>query len=396
MTNDTNTTRATRMNRWTTGRLMAACGAAAAIALMPAAMAQYSDDHGGRGGNAPSAPAAPPAPPAPAPTPLTVTVKPQAGGGVESSYTIFVNDNGRAIKLEMKNNIVTHAEIDGQTIPDDRIENDGEVVRLKDEKGEVLYEHELPRAGSAVWDPDDAAFNILRRIRPEVWSWSGGAGGGKGGLYNLSDPGLAMMMADDAEPPAVMMGVQMGVPDSTICGHLGLERDKVTLVTAVHEGLPAALAGLEPYDLIVAINGNADANPAAVRAALKDKKPGETLTLSVMHKGARKDVTLNLEGYDRKKLNSSKAARIAAADDSSFFVATAPSAPIPMTAGRRAELLSAMAKAKIDSPRGRLVFSSSHNPIQDIYLRKVVGRENRVIGVAHKALADPGRGCKMA
>ncbi|GMV55550.1 MAG: hypothetical protein AMXMBFR6_13550 [Betaproteobacteria bacterium] len=64
--------------------------------------------------------------------------------------------------------------------------------------------------------------------------------------------------------------------------------------------------------------------------------------------------------------------------------------------GRRAELLSAMAKAKIDSPRGRLVFSSAHNPIQDIYLRKVVGRENRVIGVAHKALADPGRGCKMA
>ena len=39
--------------------------------------------------------------------------------------------------------------------------------------------------------------------------------------------------------------------------------------------------------------------------------------------------------------------------------------------------------------------SKAHNPIQDIYLRKVVGRENKMVGVAHKALADPARGCKM-
>ncbi len=31
----------------------------------------------------------------------------------------------------------------------------------------------------------------------------------------------------------------------------------------------------------------------------------------------------------------------------------------------------------------------SHNPIQDIYLRKVEGMENKVIGIAVKALADP-------
>ena len=37
----------------------------------------------------------------------------------------------------------------------------------------------------------------------------------------------------------------------------------------------------------------------------------------------------------------------------------------------------------------------SHNPVQDIYLRKVEGKENKVIGVAVKALADPARGCKM-
>ncbi len=63
--------------------------------------------------------------------------------------------------------------------------------------------------------------------------------------------------------------------------------------------------------------------------------------------------------------------------------------------GKKKELIAAMEKAKIDSPRGAWTMSKAHNPIQDIYLRKVVGKENKVTGVAHKALADPARGCKM-
>jgi branched-chain amino acid transport system substrate-binding protein len=62
---------------------------------------------------------------------------------------------------------------------------------------------------------------------------------------------------------------------------------------------------------------------------------------------------------------------------------------------KKKELIAALEKAKIDSPRGIWTMSKAHNPIQDIYLRKVVGKENKVIGVAHKALADPARGCKM-
>ncbi|MDP2640830.1 MAG: ABC transporter substrate-binding protein [Betaproteobacteria bacterium] len=62
---------------------------------------------------------------------------------------------------------------------------------------------------------------------------------------------------------------------------------------------------------------------------------------------------------------------------------------------KRKELIAALENAKIDSPRGAWTMSKAHNPIQDIYLRKVVGKKNTVMGVAHKALADPARGCKM-
>jgi branched-chain amino acid transport system substrate-binding protein len=62
---------------------------------------------------------------------------------------------------------------------------------------------------------------------------------------------------------------------------------------------------------------------------------------------------------------------------------------------KRAEFSAALQKAKIDSPRGPFTISKSHNPVQDIYLRQVVGNENKVVGIASKNLEDPGRGCKM-
>ncbi len=62
---------------------------------------------------------------------------------------------------------------------------------------------------------------------------------------------------------------------------------------------------------------------------------------------------------------------------------------------KKKEMVAAMEKARIDSPRGAFRLSKSHNPVQDMYLRQVDGRENKVVGVAVKGLEDPGRGCRM-
>jgi branched-chain amino acid transport system substrate-binding protein len=62
---------------------------------------------------------------------------------------------------------------------------------------------------------------------------------------------------------------------------------------------------------------------------------------------------------------------------------------------KRAELIKAMETAKLDSPRGPFALTKSHNPIHDIYLRKVEGKENKVVSVAVKNLTDPPRGCKL-
>ncbi|MDB5847019.1 MAG: transporter permease, partial [Rhodoferax sp.] len=62
---------------------------------------------------------------------------------------------------------------------------------------------------------------------------------------------------------------------------------------------------------------------------------------------------------------------------------------------KKAEFASAIEKAKIDSPRGPFSVGKSHNPVQDIYLRKVDGKENKLVSIASKSLADPARGCRM-
>jgi branched-chain amino acid transport system substrate-binding protein len=61
---------------------------------------------------------------------------------------------------------------------------------------------------------------------------------------------------------------------------------------------------------------------------------------------------------------------------------------------KKADMIKAMEGATIDSPRGKWTMSKAHNPVQDIYLRQVVGKDNKVVGVAAKALADNATGCK--
>ena len=66
---------------------------------------------------------------------------------------------------------------------------------------------------------------------------------------------------------------------------------------------------------------------------------------------------------------------------------------------KRKDLIAAMEKETIDSPRGKWRLSKAHNPVQDIYLRKVTGTQNKYVNVAVKALDDDPAmigACKMA
>ncbi len=65
-------------------------------------------------------------------------------------------------------------------------------------------------------------------------------------------------------------------------------------------------------------------------------------------------------------------------------------------AGASKELIAALETARLFSPRGPFRFSAAHNPIQNVYLRQIVGGRELFLGVAQPDAEDPATGCKMA
>ncbi len=61
----------------------------------------------------------------------------------------------------------------------------------------------------------------------------------------------------------------------------------------------------------------------------------------------------------------------------------------------RDAIIKGMETAEIDSPRGPFTMSKAHNPVQNMYLRKVEGNLNKFVEVAVEGLEDPARGCRM-
>ena len=83
-------------------------------------------------------------------------------------------------------------------------------------------------------------------------------------------------------------------------GWVGVELDENKTqgyaVTKVIPGSPAEAAGIQPGDVLVALNGVTinDDNEEAMSKARKEWKPGQTVTYTVKHDGATRQVTLTL------------------------------------------------------------------------------------------------------
>ena len=70
--------------------------------------------------------------------------------------------------------------------------------------------------------------------------------------------------------------------------------DGPTIASVIADS-PADKAGLERGDVIKAIDGTSVSDVRAIRDALKDKKPGDTVTVSITRDGNAQDVTVTLE-----------------------------------------------------------------------------------------------------
>ena len=79
----------------------------------------------------------------------------------------------------------------------------------------------------------------------------------------------------------------VGTVDSTD-GGLGAQ------IQTVEAGTPAAVAGLQPGDVIVGVDGNAVSGQADLGRAIRAAGPGGTIKLTIDRSGAKQDVTVTL------------------------------------------------------------------------------------------------------
>ncbi len=75
---------------------------------------------------------------------------------------------------------------------------------------------------------------------------------------------------------------------------LGLDVSEGLLVISVDPASPAESAGVRPYDVILAIDGQRVAESASASALLRSRRPGETVVLRVLRDGTEREVPMLL------------------------------------------------------------------------------------------------------
>lgn len=91
------------------------------------------------------------------------------------------------------------------------------------------------------------------------------------------------------------LGVQTQAVTAAIAPSLGLHADaRGALVAAVSPDSPAAHAGLQPGDVLTAIDGHAIVNPRELARLVAEDHPGQSAEIALLRDGSSRTLTVNL------------------------------------------------------------------------------------------------------
>ena len=183
-----------------------------------------------------------------------------------------------------------------------------------------------------------------------------------------------------------------------------IRRDNVDVrVGTVHSGVAMAMAKVakDSGTILIVPNAGADAvtgsmcGPNIFRSSFSNWQPGFAMGEVMAKKGHKSVVTIT---WKYAAGDESVRGFKEAFEKAGGKVTKELSLPFPNVEFQA--LLTEIAAAKPDAAYtffagGAFTLGKTHNAVQDIYLRQVSGKENKVVSIASKALADPGRGCRM-
>ncbi len=232
-----------------------------------------------------------------APVATTLALAPQEAREIEietsstsvEQYRSQTND-GPSVSLRIENGEVAEVLVDDEKVSADRVRREGDAWIVSGADGA-----ELARFGAA---SEAEPRVVVRRFRGD---------GGSGAVQAFAEAqatrdgmrvrGSVPRPAPGASRPKAMMGIGLGQVDGALAHHLGIDPAKSTMVTFLVDGAPAEKAGLEEFDVIVSVNGDADASPDAIRRLTATAEPGAKVALEIQRRGERKIFELELAPF---------------------------------------------------------------------------------------------------
>ncbi len=181
------------------------------------------------------------------------------------------SDKSHVFEIRTDNGKVT-VRVDGKEVPADRLKFEGGRIIVLDEDGKEIK-------GIGLFAATPGGMSLIGKAQAEADAV----------VY---------------EHPPVMLGIHMDDPGEALQRHLHLQPGETSIVSAIFEGLPADQAGIEQFDIIVAVDGNRPAGNKEIREALSEKAGGDTIVFTVIHEGKTVDRTVTLEAWDSERMKS--------------------------------------------------------------------------------------------
>ena len=98
------------------------------------------------------------------------------------------------------------------------------------------------------------------------------------------------------------LGVTIQSVDQSLADSFGLKKPGGALVSSVEKGSPAAKGGLEPGDVILAINGRDVTQSGELPAIVAGMAAGETAKLDIWRKGGSKQIEVKVGSFEEAKV----------------------------------------------------------------------------------------------
>jgi len=214
-----------------------------------------------------------------------------------STNVIKVSDNDHVYDIKFSDGRVISAVVDGDNFDLDRVKFDGEFVRFVGDDGEeVLYEISLPPQvfSHHAHQAHQAHGHHSPDVNHEVTAWVSGDNAHAQHQFEWKSDGL---------PPKVMLGFYLGEPSAALRKHLSLPKDRgAIMVERVIKGLPAALAGMQDFDVIISIDGSDEADSKMLNKILSSKEAGDQLKVYVLRGGKKVKLNVELKAYDAESM----------------------------------------------------------------------------------------------